>query len=809
MNASTRLVPTLLVLALAAGFASAAAPTYAELTAPLQAQPGFIDVFRDSAKARVLLSVVALDTPFLMITSLPYGLGSNDVGLDRGQAGDVKLVRFVRHGERLFLIQENTDFIARSANPDERSSAVESFAQSVLWSGEILAGEGARTLVDFSSYLLGDRHGIGARLAQAKQGDYKVDEKRSAVLAAQARAFPDNIELEAMLTFAGPGQAQYVREVAPDPASLTMRQHISFVRLPDGGYRPRAFHPGSGGFPVNYLDFGTPLASSIDVRWQVRHRLEKTDPNAALSTVKKPIVYYVDRGAPEAVRKALREGASWWATAFEKAGFKDAFRVEILPEGVDPMDVRYNVINWVHRATRGWSYGNAQANPLTGEIIRGTVTLGSQRVRQDILIAEALLAPYGKAGNADKVKMAEEMALARVRQLSAHEVGHTLGFAHNFAASRVGNGSVMDYPHPILALDAKGGIDLAGAYGVGVGPWDDFMVKHVYGQYEPATEAAVLAKLRADARTAGLQYMGDAESRAPGSSHPDGLLWDFGPDSIKTWDQVAAVRQRALQTFSVDVLPDGRQAGEIEARLVPVYMLHRYQAEALAHLIGGGDFEFATSTDVRAGAVREGVRPTSGAVQRQALKRLADSLRSEHLALPANVLDVLAPPGASYGRGKEYFATRMNSVFDAFAAVEAAAGEASGFLLDAGRVNRVAWQHARDSKQLGVHELFEVLLQRTWKREAVPASVPAGEAVQVAANWVVLDAVFNLVEGKQLHAGVEAEVREELRAFGQWLRQHPAGASRKQAAELIAQYLADPRSVKLRPAPAVPPGAPI
>jgi len=529
--------------------APATAKSLADVTRGLQAQPGFIDVWRDKAKGRVLLSVVALEQPFLLLSSLPYALGSNDVGLDRGQAGDMRMVHFEKHGAKLFLVQDNTAYIAASADKDEQAAVKESFANAVLWSGDILASEAGAHLVDFSGFLLADRHGVATRLAAAKQGAYQVDPARSAVLAEQAKAFPDNVELEALLTFAGPGQAQYVRQVAADPASLSMRQRISMVRLPriedQAGWRPRSYHPFSGGFDVNYFDFATPLASSIDVHWQVRHRLEKTDPSAAVSTVKKPIVYYVDRGAPEPVRSALLQGASWWASAFEKAGFKDAYRVELLPEGADAMDIRYNVIHWVHRATRGWSYGSALADPRTGEIIRGAVTLGSQRVRQDILIAESLLAPYGKNAPADKHKLAEEMALARLRQLSAHEVGHTLGFAHNFAASRTGNGngSVMDYPHPILKLNAQGEVDLADAYGVGVGTWDDYIVKYVYGDFGAgAQEQAALAKLRADARAAGLVYSSDQDDRTPGASHPDGLLWDFGPDAIKTWARCASAR---------------------------------------------------------------------------------------------------------------------------------------------------------------------------------------------------------------------------------------------------------------------------
>lgn len=790
--------------------------TLAALTQGLQAQPGFLDLWRDADKGRVLLSVAPtqLDQPFLLATSLPYALGSNDVGLDRAQTGELRVVRFEKHGAQLFLVQDNTRYIAASADADERAAVRESFASAVLWSGPILNADGGRPLVDFSSFLLADWHGIAARLDDAKQGSYKVDPARSAVLAAQAKSFPDNVELEALLTFQGPGKADYVRDAAADPASLSMRQHVSMVRLPDAGYQPRVYHPYSGGFNAGYFDFAAPLTAGLDVQWQVRHRLEKTDPTAAVSTVKKPIVYYLDRGAPEPVRSALLEGARWWSAAFEKAGFKDAFRVELLPEGVDPMDARYNMIHWAHRATRGWSYGAALVDPRTGEIIRGEVTLGSQRVRQDILIAESLLAPFGKGADGVKAQAAQQMAVARLRQLAAHEVGHTLGFAHNFAASRMGNGSVMDYPHPVLKLDAHGDVDVADAYGVGVGPWDDYIVNYIYGQFgSGAQEAAALEKLRRDAVAAHLAYVSDSDARAPGASHPDGLLWDFGPDSIKTWDQLTGVRRRALQTFSTAVLPDARQIGELEARLVPVYLLQRYQGEALARLIGGGEYDYSTSGDVKNGIATGGVRPIAAATQRAALNRLADTLRAEYLALPANVLDVLTPPSQGYDRNREYFGTRMNNVFDAFTAVEAGAAQTAGFVLDAGRVNRLAWQHARDPQQPGVQEVLAALYERSWKRAPVPAVIPAGEAVQLAADWVLLDATLKLLDGGKLHPNVAAEVRQQTHDFGLWLAKNPGtgatAASRRDAADLIARYLADPRSVKLHAMPAIPPGAPI
>jgi len=788
--------------------AGGAIADFAAATRGLVSVPGFFDVYRDEAKGRVLLGVRAFGQPFLMTSSLPWALGSNDVGLDRGQSSESHLVEWRRVGARVLLVEDNTKFRAVSNNADEALSVRQAFAESVLWAGDVVAerkGVDAEVLVDVSALLVSDRHGIAERLEQAKQGKYEVDDKRSAPSLADAKSFPDNTELEGMLTLRGPAEGTFVKDVAMDPRSITLRQHLSLVRLPAPGYAPRAYHPASGGLSVGWYDFAQPLASGIDRRVQPRFRLDRTD---AAGHVEKPIVFYLDRGTPEPVRSALLEGANWWKSAFEKAGFKDAYRVELLPAGVDPMDVRYSLITWAHRHTRGWSYGQPIVDPRTGEIIRGNVTLGSQRVRQDILIAESLLAPYDKANASVLKNEAEQMALARLRQLAAHEVGHALGFAHNFAASRNGNGSVMDYPHPLLKLGADGALSLDGAYGTGVGAWDDFIVAHAYAQFAPGSEDAALAKLRADIAKAGFRYLADQDARSPGDAEPDGLLWDSGPDTLKTFDALLVARRKALANFSIGVLPPERQVGELEARLVPLYLLHRYQTEAVARLLAGASYTYSEAGDRQAGST-----PVPASTQRAALARLVANFGADELALPANVLDLVTPPGNEYARGREYFATKAGPMFDPLAAVEAATAQTTLFLFAPERLNRLAWQHARDAQQPGVADVLDATFRGTWQQEPRTGEAPAATAVQDAANWVVLDALLHVLDDGGLHAQVEADVRASLQQWQGWLGKqgggNAVGASRTAAAETIRKYLAAPKSVKLRPLPAIPPGAPI
>jgi hypothetical protein len=514
--------------------AAADAPqTLTQKIAAMDHKDGFFPLDWDSKGGKLYLEIPKLDEDFLLLDQLPHGLGSNDVGLDRGQLGEGHIVHFSRVGGKVLLIEPNMMYRSSSKDAEERMAVKQSFAESVLWGFPVDAEENGRLLVDATSFFLRDAHGVSERLQGTGQGAYKIDPSRSAIALDNTRSFPKNTEVEAMLTFVTDGtpKGEFVASVTPDPHAITLREHTSMVELPGPGYTPRRFDPRSGYFAVNFRDYSVPLGEPLDQRVIARHRLQKRDPNAVVSEPVKPIIYYVDRGAPEPIRSALVEGANWWAQAFEAAGFKNAFKVEVLPEGADPMDIRYNMIQWVHRATRGWSYGEAVTDPRTGEIIKGQVTLGSLRARQDYLIAEALIAPYAEGKPIPKDM--EAMVLARTRQLAAHEVGHTLGLQHNFAASSLGQGtSVMDYPHPWVTLDASGKPELSHAYAVGIGSWDKAAIRYGYSQFPVGTnENSELESLLRDYEKQGLRYITDEDARPLGGAHPYAHLWDNGPSA--------------------------------------------------------------------------------------------------------------------------------------------------------------------------------------------------------------------------------------------------------------------------------------
>ncbi|MEM7218630.1 MAG: zinc-dependent metalloprotease [Pseudomonadota bacterium] len=756
---------------------------------------GFIPLWWDADKGRVLAEISRFDTDLLYVVSLPTGVGSNDIGLDRGQLGGTRVVFFRRSGPRVLLVERNMAFRAQTDNPDERRAVEEAFAQSVLAGLEVIATEGEVALVDMTSYLKTDAYGVAQRLARLEEGSFKVDADRSAPDPDTLKSFSKNAVLEAWITLAGSKPGAQVASVVPTPNTITVKQRHQFIAAPEAGFALRAFHPRSGFFSRTYQDYAVTLEQRMRRHLLIRHRLEKADPDAALSDAVEPLVYYVDRGAPEPIRSALIEGASWWNAAFEAAGFRNAFQVRLLPEGADPLDIRYNVIQWVHRSTRGWSYGASIVDPRSGEIIKGHVSLGSLRVRQDLLIAQGLTAPFDADG--DQGEAAREMALARLRQLSAHEVGHTLGLAHNFAASAVNDASVMDYPHPNVRLDGRGLVSLAGAYDVGIGEWDKLAIAYGYRVYpDAAAEAAGLANVLDEAQQQGLRFISDADVRGPATAHAGGHLWDNGADVLVRYAELLAVRERALARFSPAVLPPGRPLALLEEALVPVYLLHRFQAEAVTKLIGGVDYDYALKGESLG-------RGSSVAPERQraALAALFDSLQPSVLRVPESLLPHLLPPAYGDGRTREYFAHRTANSFDRAAPARALTQLVTQMLLEPGRAQRLLQQRAADRTQLGLREMLVAYTDRL----ILPVSARESDPTGVESAWVALRELQRLALNAASDA-VRAAALAQLQALPGALRR---GEQAQQMAAEIRRFLEAPAAELLPERVTVPPGSPI
>ncbi len=733
---------------------------------------GFFDLYWDSGQGQLLLNIDRFDDEFLYLSSMPRGIGSNDLGLDRGQLGDTKLVEFFRSGPKVLLIENNTAFQASSDNLAEIEAVEASFARSVIWGFEVLHESENSVLVDATAFFLRDSHAISQRLSRAQQGSYSADPSRSAIYLPRTKAFPDNTEIEAIVTFTGSRKfdadgapvSNILPTVVPDTSAITVHLHHSLIRLPDNDYTPLPYDPRAGLISSPYgsgiIDYGSAIGEPIQTRYGRRHRLEKKNPEAEISEAVEPIIYYLDAGAPEPIRSALIEGARWWNQAFEAAGYKDAFQVKILPPDADPMDIRYNVIQWVHRLTRGWSYGASVVDPRSGEIIKGHVSLGSLRVRQDYLIAEGLLGAYV---NKDVPDVLLEMSLARIRQLSAHEVGHTIGMAHNFAASVNDRSSVMDYPVALIRFDDKGGLDLSDAYGVGIGAWDKRTVLYAYQDFPDSVDAgSARQKILEETLDSGLLYVADSDSRDPGTAHPYGNLWDNGSDAIIELEHLLKVRAHALDNFGSTNIRPGRPLAEIEEVLVPVYLLHRYQLQAVGKLIGGQYFTYTMRGDGQDLPVN-----VSGRKQRAAIAALLDTLDPAMLALPRSVLEQIParPPGHDLSR--ESFARTTGVLFDPLAPAASATSLTLDVLLNRNRSARMNAFHATDAGLPSFGDLLDSLLDTSWygnRRAGLQGAIQRDSGSQV------LHRLMNISSDATATSQVQAQALMSIGKLDNWLQ---------------------------------------
>jgi len=770
---------------------------------------GFFDFYYDIKTDKIYLEVENLNSDFLYISSLATGIGSNDIGLDRGQLGSERLVSFQKSGNKLLLIQPNLSFRAITKNKAEENSIKEAFAKSVIYGFKILETNDDKYLVDFTSFLMQDKHGVADRLKLAKQGVYKIDKTKSAIELNHTKSFPKNSEFEALLTFSGKPTGNLITSgVSPDPSLVSVVQHHSFIELPDNEYKPREFDPRSGALAISFMDYATPVEDEITKKYITRHRLEKIDPNLEYSEAKEPIIYYLDPGTPEPVRSALIEGASWWNEAYEAIGFKNAFQVKILPDDADPMDCRYNVIQWVHRSTRGWSYGASVVDPRTGEIIKGHVSLGSLRIRQDFLIAQALLSkPFVDDNNNDPML---KMAIARIRQLSAHEVGHTIGFAHNFAASTNNRSSVMDYPHPLIKI-TNDEIDLSEAYAVGIGDWDKVSVAYSYSEFNSENEKNELNNILDNAYNDGLRFITDSDARAKSGAHANAHLWDNENDVVKGLDNILAVRDKAINDFSKFNIKSYETYSKLEDVFVPLYFLHRYQTEAVVKLIAGLDYNYATRDDNQTL-----VEDVSFNRQNKALLSLLKTIDVKNLAIPKSKLKLFPPRAYNYPRTRESFKSMTGVSFDPFSAVSTASEMSLSLLLNPERMNRLVVQSSlynASSKNMNLSHLLTTLTSNTFKTQYNQSDEATNKYFfenQQVINNNYLKFLLNLASNKKSFFHVKSKANKEIRSIATFL------SSKKNKNIYSSEYLrtinkfnTKPELFELKSSPKIPDGSPI
>lgn len=760
---------------------------------------GFFNYHVNESKGKIYLEVSNINDEFLYYSSLSRGVGSNDIGLDRGKIGKGKVVKFVRSGNKLLLIEPNYAYRALSVDPLEQKAVEESFASSVLFGFDVLADKAGRALVDFTPFLLRDAVGAVAAITASRQGTFTFDASRSALFLEMCKTFPKNTEFEAVITLSGTNAGSYLRSVVPTPENVTMHQHHSFVKLPDAGFKARELDPRIGYFGTEYYDYSSTIDQPIAKKLIARHRLEKKFPDQELSEAVQPIVYYLDSGVPEPIRSALFEGATWWNEAFEAAGFKNAFQVKMLPADADPMDIRYNVVQWVHRSTRGWSYGSSITDPRTGEILKGKVTLGSLRVRQDYLLAQGLTADFDSGKEQPQLN---QMALDRLKQLSAHEIGHTLGLPHNYIASVSSRASVMDYPHPTVKI-TNGKIDLSDAYDMGIGAFDKVAINWGYRQFsENSDEKAELDKIVDEAINNGFLFLSDQDARPDDSAHPQTHLWDNGSSAIDELKHVIQIRKMVLENFNTAKIPVGTPYANLEEVLVPMYMFHRYQTQAASKVLGGVYYDYGIK-----GNKKPVNHPASAKEQNEALEVLLSTLNPGFLKLSPELLKLIPPRAYRFGASaRETFKRRTGIAFDPLGPAEASAQLTLSLLLNAERGSRLASQKVLDSSLPSFKNVVDKLTANLWLKPGLVTQNYDGQIRRMVA-LMYLHNLMGLTQNKTASFEAKFAALEAINTIKNQVKTNDGLSILTR--ELIARFEKNPKDFEVENFYVAPDGQPI
>lgn len=776
-----------------------------DFTKGFEKRNGYINFYWDNSKGKIFAEIKDLNAEFLYYPSLSQGVGSNDIGLDRGRLSEEHVLKFQKIANKILLIEPNYGFRAITNDANERKAVDESFAKSIHFSFDLLAESNNLYLIDLTPFLLQDAVNASQAISEAKQGSFRIDLSKCAVDLISTKNFPENTEFETILTLNGENAGKYLKQVAPTSTFITMQQHHSFIKLPDNQFQMRKFDPRIGYNGIEFYDYSSAIHEPIIKKYISRHRLQKKDPNAILSEAVEPIVYYMDRGTPEPIRTALIEGASWWNQAFEAAGYKDAFQVKLLPEDADPMDIRYNLIQWVHRSTRGWSYGSSITDPRTGEILKGKVSLGSLRVRQDYLIAQGLLGNFET--DSSNVKEMTEMSLARLRQLAAHEVGHTLGLPHNYIASTAGRASVMDYPHPLVDLK-NGKINLKSAYTEGIGDYDKLSIVWGYQDFpKNVNEETALEKIVQQSINRGLRFLTDQDARPEGSLSPQTHIWDNGSNASQELNRLIEIRKIALGNFTENKIPSNTPLAVIEEVFVPMFMFHRYQTEATAKMLGGADYNYVVKNDKQLI-----YKPVDGQLQREAFATLMKTLDASFLETPKNVLKLIPPRPFRYEPNqREVFKRHTGIGFDPLAPAEASAGLTIRLILNPERCARLANQNAYQNNLPSLSEVFVEMNKSLWQKQEMFRNPSYRAQIDRMVANLYLEHLMQLANNKTASNEVRANAYGAISGIKVWVNENAFDGNGFKRLSLlkITQFEQNPDSNMAAPAPFQPDGQPI